>query len=438
VNDHNLEMTAVERCNAYKCTAGEGLFGVGMGFFSSVSVLPLLLLSLGASEVQIGLLGSLFWAGWLLLQPLGLFLFGRRVRTKRLLVPWSLGFAGPTYLSIGLIVCLLAPSHRELCVVGVLGVLAVRVIGGGMTIPFWWDWQAMVFRREIRGRAIGMLAAASPLGTALAALAAGKVVESFRFPGNYVLLSVVSFVFIVVALGVYWLVREPESMSAPHPPTPASHLLTRFRESLRERNFRSYLVGRLLMTLGSGATAFYALFFVSGDGGGLTAGAVIMLSALLPIAQCLVSYPLGLLGDRAGHKIGVVLGAVCQVAAILTAWLWSGPLACATTFALVGAASGASWVSHVNMLFETCPHGSRTAHITLSNIVLAPALWTVPVLTGWLISHIGLRSGIGLTLLPTVLGIAWLALVVQEPREVELTRQRRAAIDGQARGETAS
>lgn len=434
----DASLNNVERRNARKCTAGEGLFGTGMGFLSSVSVLPLLLKSLGASDVQVGLLGSIFWAGWLVLQPLGLFLFGQRVRTKRLLVPWSLIFSVPTYVGMGLIVYLLAPSQPRLCVVLLLVVLAVRVVGAGMTIPFWLDWQALVFRRAIRGRVIGMIAAASPLGLALASLAAGKVVESVGFPVNYSLLCFVSVVFFVAALGFYWTVREPQSLSLPRSPIRTGDLFRRFGESLREPNFRSYLVGRLLMTLGSGATAFYAVHFTSADGGGLAAGTVIKLSALLPLAQCLVSYPLGRLGDRAGHKIGVVLGSVCQVAAILVAWRGSGALACGATFALIGAACAAAWVSHVNMLFETCPHESRTAHITLSNMVLGPVLWLVPVLTGWLVSHVGLRPGIGVALLPTVAGILWLALAVREPRDIEMARLQRETANGQVASGAAS
>ena len=71
------------------------------------------------------------------------------------------------------------------------------------------------------------------------------------------------------------------------------------------------------------------------------------------------------------------------------------------------------------------PHDSRVAHITLSNMVLGPILALVPVGTGWLVDHVGVRTGIGLTLIPTVLGIAWLAMMVREPRDIELDRQPR-------------
>lgn len=422
-------MDADERHNVRRCVFGEGMFGVGIGFLSSVSVLPLLLKRLGASEIEIGLVGSIFWAGWVLLQPLGLLLFGRRRRTKRFLIPWSACCSVPTYLAMGAVVYFLAPASPRLCSILLLVLLAVRVLGAGMAIPFWLDWQAMMFRRAIRGRVIGMMASAGPLGATIAALVAAKVVGSLGFPQNYSLLFPVAIFFFVTALASFAAVREPESLTAPHEGLKRGDVLRRFRHSLGEKNFRNYLIGRVLMSLGAGAAAFYAVHFSSADSGGLTEGTVIGLSALLGVTQFLAGYPLGRLGDRAGHKVGVVLGAVAQVAAILVAYLGQGALACGLSFALVGIAWSASWVSHVNMLFETCPHDSRVAHITLSNIVLGPILWLVPVATGWMIGHVGMRTGIGLTLIPTLLGIAWLALVVREPRDIALGRQNRDAAE---------
>ena len=60
------------------------------------------------------------------------------------------------------------------------------------------------------------------------------------------------------------------------------------------------------------------------------------------------------------------------------------------------------------------------AHITVSNIVLGPALFLVPVATGLLVRQVGMHTGIGLTLIPTAAGIIWLTLMVKEPRDLEL------------------
>ncbi|MCK4284035.1 MAG: hypothetical protein KAX44_06935 [Candidatus Brocadiae bacterium] len=413
-------MNPDERKNALKCVAGEGLSGTGMGLLGSVSVLPLLFSALGATEVEVGLLGSIFMAGWLLLQPLSLFLLGRRRRTKRFLLPWGFFCAVPTYLGAGAAVYFLGTGRPRLCGVVVLVLLAVRVLGGGMAMPFWLDWQAMVFRRDIRGRVIGMMVGAFTLGGALAALVAGRAVECLSFPSNYSLLFLIASLFFVVSLGSFWMVREPDSLSAPYIPLKTADLFRRFARSLSDRNFRSYLIGRVLMTLGAGGAAFYAVHFKAAAGGGVAAATVIKLSSLLFLAQCAVSYPLGRLGDRAGHKVGVVVGAVAQVGAISVAYLGRGAVACGVTFALVGISWAAVWISHVNMLFETCPHDSRVAHITLSSMVLGPVLVLVPVGTGLLMRHVGMGPGIGLTLIPTLLGVGWLALMVKEPRDIEL------------------
>jgi len=86
----------------------------------------------------------------------------------------------------------------------------------------------------------------------------------------------------------------------------------------------------------------------------------------------------------------------------------------------MGLAFAANSVSHQNMIFETCPHDNRIAHITLSNLILSPFLPAAPPATGWLIDHIGMTNGIAVCLLPTIAGTLWIMLMVRDPRHVVL------------------
>ncbi len=415
-------MRPIERSNVLKCTAGEGVFGIGMGLVAAMTALPLLLTQLGAGKVLLGLGFSICTAGWYVGQPVGLVLFGRRRRTKRFLVPWSFCCSVPTYLAMGLAVYFLGPREPRLCAAAVLGLLAVRFVGGGSATPLWFDWQALVFRREIRGRAIGMMAGASALGVSIAALAAGAALRFLDFPVDYGLLFAFSAFICAVALGFFLAVREPASVTAPATTMKLAETAGRLLRSLREKNFRRYLVARIVLTLGAGATGFYAIHFKSPEGGGLADSTVIALGAFLTLPQALASYVLGRLGDRAGHKVGILLGALAQVASLAVAFLGRGGLACIASFALVGVAWSSAWVSHVNMLFETCPHDSRVAHITLGNMFLSPFLLLVPLGTGWFMEHlVGVRAGIGWALVPTLLGVLWLVFMVREPRTLEVT-----------------
>ncbi|NIM70799.1 MAG: hypothetical protein GTO48_10185, partial [Xanthomonadales bacterium] len=97
-------MEPTEGSNIRRCVAGEALFGVGMGLVAAMTALPLLLQNLGAGKVVLGLSFSICTAGWMIGQPVGLFLFGRRRRTKRFLVPWAFCCSVPTYAAMGLAV----------------------------------------------------------------------------------------------------------------------------------------------------------------------------------------------------------------------------------------------------------------------------------------------------------------------------------------------
>jgi len=424
-------MHSDERANSWKCATGEGFFGVGMGLVAALTVLPLLLKHLGAGKVLLGISFGIACAGWGLAQLVGLVLFGRRRRTKRFLVPWSFAFAVPTYLAMGAAVWFLGPSRPWLCAVIIVSIFGVRVIGAGASIAFWYEWHATLFSQGIRGRAIGMMAGASALGVSLAAIVAGVLRLRLGFPLNYTVLFLASTVFFTFGLVSFASVHEPADGSASAPRLKLGELLRRFAQSLGDTNFRNYLIGRVILTAGGGAAGFYAVYFKSPEGGGLAESTVITLGIFLTLPQAVSSYVLGRIGDRSGHKVGIILGALGQLGSLVLAYVGTGFWACAGCFALLGVSWASGWVSNANMLFETCPHDNRVAHVTLSNTVLSPFVLLVPLATGWLMESpaVGTQGGIGLAILPTVLGILWLALVVKEPRSIELARGKLAAAE---------
>jgi hypothetical protein len=411
----------LEARNVVLCTAAHVGFGYGMGLVDALTVMPLLLSSLGAGQVLIGMAWGTASAGWFLLQAPGMFLLGGRPRMKRFLIRWSFFTVIPTYLAIAAAVYLLAAGRPALCMALVLVLIAVRWLGEGASYPFWDDWLARLFSTRMRGMAFGLIAAAMGIGGALAALTAGQVRLRVAYPLNYALLFVGAAGFFGVMLAGLYRVHEPAPPQGQGGLT-GRDLASRFWLSLAEPNYRNYLIGRILLTFGGGVAAFYAVHFRSPEGGGLADGVIITLGICLAIPQAIGSYALGRLGDRTGHKASVVIGAGAQVLSLLVACLGHGLAAAIAAFVLLGVALSASWASHLNMLFETCPHDSRVAHLTVSNVVLSPFLVLVPVVTGWLMRMMGVQPVIGLALIPAALGAAWMLLVVREPRTLALTR----------------
>jgi MFS family permease len=411
-------MEPEERSNTLKVAGTDVCHGTGMGFVAPATVLPLLFRKLGASELEIGLLGAVVMAGFVLGQPLGMATVGRRRRTKAFFSRWILiGWAG-----VHMLMCvafarlgLPAPGAAR---AALLVLCAIITFGDGMILPIWADWQGRIFSIENRGRAMGMVAGAWAFGQGAGALAAGQVEKVLPYPANYVALFALATVMFSLSSTFVARVREPSHVVNGRESFSLAQLPGFLRESLGQLNFRRYMVARVLLACGAGAAAFFAVHFKSEAGGGLDESLVIKLGALTAFCQFFFSNVLGRLGDRVGHKRAVELGALAQIAAIAIAASGRGPFACGACFAVAGISWSSAYVSHYNVLFETCPHGHRIAHIALSNAIIGPFVLLSPLALGWAIGYLGTGRGMMITLIPTALALLWLIFRVREPRSL--------------------
>ena len=419
-------MNEQERKDARRAAIGEGVWGLGMGLMAPLTVMPLLIQRLGGGPVEIGLVCGTVTAGFLLSQPIGTLIWKHGGGKRNTILAYHIITSLPMFAAMAAVIWFLAPkpeAHR-LARVLLIVLFAVRVLTTGVIVPVWQDWMAGLFSTRSRGRALGLCGAASCVGVSVAALAAARIEQQMAFPANYSVLFGAATVLFAVSLASFFLVSAGE----PHPDTARprlGELLGRFRRSLGDRTFSRYLVGRVLLTMGGGATAFMAIHFSSVDGGGLDGATIIGLGALVTLTQAGASLLLGAMGDRAGHRRGVLIGAMAQVAAIGAAFCGMGALACALSFVCLGVAYGSGGVSHQNMIYETCPHDNRVAHITMSNIVLGPFVAAVPVATGMLVAQTSILTAFAACMAPTVLGTLWIILMVDEPREIVLGQATR-------------
>ncbi len=422
-------MQSQERQNAARCTLGEGLFGLGMGFIAPLTVMPLLLKQLGAGPVEIGFFHSMASAGFLLTQPLGMFLSRHGAGKKRFLLTFNASVTLPVFLFMAAVILIMgrAPHQYAMARALLLGAFSLRMLSLGTILPIWQDWINGLFKIQNRGRVTGLYAAASAIGVMTGTLIASNIRWLVRFPENYVGLLLIAAVFFALSLSVYAFVDSgiaPQEEGSQRPRI--GELLNRFSLSLGDANFVHYLVGRLLLTAGGVAIAFFAVHFQSEAGGGLSEAAIIGLGAFVMLPQALSSYWLGQLGDRSGHRRGVVIGAFAQVGSIAFAVLGSGPIACIICFLLLGIAYAAGWVSHQNFIYETCPHDNRVAHFTLSNLVLSPLIVFMPIGAGGLIAVVGAVYGMAVCLLISVAGAFYLLVFVDEPRMLILGQRRKS------------
>ena len=414
-------MNRQERKDAALYGLGEGIWGLGIGLVAPLTVLPLLIRQLGGGPLEIGWIYAMATAGFLLTQPVGTLLAAHGGGKRGFLLGYHAATVLPLYAAMAAVIWFVGSraEGRTAARLLLLSLFSLRVLLTGPIVPLWQDWVAGLFSTQSRGRAVGFYMAAAAVGVSVGAVAAAHIRGRYSFPVDCALLFAGATVVLAISIASFLLVSPGQARPDAAPPT-VPGLLARFRWSLRDANYRRYLAGRVLLTLGSGATAFVAVHYRSPEGGSLSDATIIGLGGVLTLTQAGGSLWLGALGDRSGHRAGVLVGAIAQMAALAVAFVGTGVTACVLCFACLGLAYASGNVSHQNMIFETCPHDNRVAHITLSNVVLSPFMAAIPLATAYLVSHIGTLGAFAACTVPTMLGTLWLTLLVSDPRAVEL------------------
>ncbi len=383
----------------------------------------MLLRQYGASTVMIGAVTAIEIATSLAPQVLGSLLFGPREGRQRRLVAWHFVAIIPFLLAISAI-ALFAPRWQPGLVRWlVLVSFGCYMCGIGVVLAAWFDWLSGVFPKTTRGRAFGLGFGASALLNLAGGLTAGRLLAlQGRLPA-FALLYLLASLAGSASILIFGLIDDPASrVPDERPPMRLDEMAVWFRRSLADRNFCRYLAGRLLATAGFCVVPFLAVHYTSARGGSLPPAEVVTLGVLMPLGAGLANFAFGWLGDRRGHRIGVMTAALLQMAAIAAAVLGRGAAGAAAAYFAAGLAGGAASVSQLNMVFETCPHDHRLPHITIANLVLSAGL-VFPLLAGWVVERLGFAALLRASLLVSAAAFLWYLAMVREPRRGRASRR---------------
>ena len=406
-------MRRIDRRNIVCNTAGEGLWGFGWSIAAPLTVFPILIQRLGGGAFEVGILAAIVSAGAILPQIFGSLVFRTGQGRKRFLINIHLYVVAPPWMLMGLVMLFISGSNPKLARAFLLLLIALSYVSIGFVLSLWFDWVAGLFRREFRGFAIGLAHSASAVGGAVAAMVAALVIGNLRYPSNYAFIFFCAAGFFVMSMVAFMFVQV-ERIGRPNTLT-AKDVLARFKHSLAIPNLRRYLVARSFMAIGAASTSFFTVHYLSERGGGVAGKTVVALGALIMAGEALFSVLIGRLGDRIGHRAGILVGSAAQVVSIALAILVPGPVSCGIAFVLSGIGFAGAAVSHQNFLFETCPHDSRTAHITISNLVLAPTMMFTPLAIGRATEVFSTAPVFGFCLASTLISIVLLLRFVRNP-----------------------
>jgi MFS family permease len=386
---------------------------LAMQIVSTETVMPLLITRLGASPV---LLGTVMAINSVVTFVPQLFAAGI-IEERRFKKPVSVVGSGIDrlgYLLIGIAVWIWGANAPTLALA--VFVLARTLTGSalGFSVPAWLTLIGKVIPTRRRGIFLGIGRGIGSLLGAGGALLAGRILDTQPFPQNFALCFFLAFGAFVLSWTGLTITKEPPDLETrPRPPLKAyfAGLPARLRA---DRNFAAFLIARPVTALGTMAVSFYIVY--AAQRFGLSGAAVGALTATNALSQGIMYLVWGLIADRHGHKLVLCLGNAALAAAALAVLLSGNLLGVYLAFALVGSSLSAEMISATSILLEFASPAERPTYIGLSNTLVAPFRVLAPIIGGALATSLGFGTLFVVAAAISLLGVAWMALRVVEPR----------------------
>jgi MFS family permease len=387
-------------------------FFFGIAFASSSTIVPLFVSKITLNPLIIGLVAMIAQSAWFVPQLFTAGKIERLDRKKPVII--NLGFFTERLpIFFWPLAAYLALDYPLLALYIFIFSYAWHGLGAGVVGPAWQDLLARCFPVRKRGFVLGL---ATLAGTAAGTVGAGIsswILQRFEYPNNFVVLFSIAAISVMVSWAFLAMVREPLQPAKPHAHASLS-MMTRTRTILQQDgNFRSYLIARMLMILGAMGTGFITV--ISIERWGLSDGVVGFYTAILLLGQTVGNLLSGVLADRLGHKIPLVLCGTGQVLAFAAAWLTPIPEGIYVVFALLGFSMGASFVSGMLITMEFSEPAHRPTYVAVANTASGIALALAPLLGGWL-AGFGYGWLFGGSALIGLVAVILLQVTVVDPR----------------------
>ena len=377
--------------NAVAFVGEASLFGLGLLFASTSTILPGFVNQLAGSSLMVGLIISLTEGAWRLPQLFFANWLSCKPRKKPYLTRVGL-LARPAYL-IFAIALALGIWRTPILGLTVFFLLHTAMYTGlAVDTVVWWDVLAKAIPARRRGRVLGT---STVLRGSIAVLAGFFISFLFgdsgpAFPWNYIISFSIAGGSFMPSLVSWTFGVEPEE--------PVAETRTPWREYFRELRgilrtddaFRRMASVRLLAGANGFALAFYVLFAIQELG--LPEAMIGLFAAAEVVGGILSGIAFGWISERYGsHRIiqiatafGVTAPGVALLFLLTGGTLW--PPLFALVFVANGVAMNANFIGFANLNVELAPPGARSQYVGLFNTIAGlVVVW--PALGGWVLQH---------------------------------------------------
>ena len=392
-----------------------GFFGLGMGFGSLSTVLPLFISLMTDSAILIGLIPAIHVVGWQLPQLFTARHVARQRRQKPMVMFRTVQERLP-FFGLALIAWFLPKIGPQIALGLSFGMLVWQGLGGGFTATAWQSMVGKIIPGDRWGIFFGVQSAAASLFASVSAILAGIILERVASPVNYA----ICFMLTTGAMAISWILlnqtREEESPTGPTNDSSAGYWRSLITILKKDKNFRRFIMVRILAQIATMGFAFYTVYAVRyyGIGEG-TAG---VLTAVLTMIQTISNPLMGWLGDRWSHRGVMGVGILAAIASTALAWISPGVGWFYLVYGLAGVANVAVWTITMAMTLEFGSVAERPAYIGLANTLIAPTAFLIPLFGGWLADMAGYQTTFMTSVLGGLVTLGVIVFLLRDQRKI--------------------
>lgn len=405
----------IEKNLKYNFTIGmadAAFFGIGLGFGSFSTIIPLFFSRMTDSAILIGLIPAIHAVGWQLPQLFTAGWVSRMRKYKPAVMNMTLHERLP-YIGLGVVAWLLPTVGVKIALPLAFLMLIWQGLAAGFTANPWQSMIAKIIPVNLQGTFFGTQAAFANVLISVSAIGAGYLLDKVHGTGGFMLTFLICSVGMAISYVFLSFTREPEDLEKTMP-----HEAHDFwQESLsilkRDGNFRWFLIFRLVYQFATMGFAFYIVYGLRAfNMDAVTAG---YLTAALTITQTVANVVMGWLGDRYGPHLMLVLGAITLSLSSLVAWMAPSISWLYLAFVFSGITNVSFWTIGIAMTVQYGTTEERPVYIGLSNTLIAPATIIAPILGGWIADMFGYQTTFMLSSIGGLLTTLVLVLFVRNP-----------------------
>jgi MFS family permease len=363
-----------------------GFFGFALGFASFSTIIPLFVSSMTQSAILIGLIPAIHSVGWQLPQLLTAEHVSRLEKYKSSVLFYTIQERIP-FLGLALVAWNLPALGKSTGLILTFLLLIWQGLGAGVTANPWQNLIVRIIPGEMRGTFFGLQSAAANLMASIGAIIAGILLDRLESPFDFAS----CFLLALICVGISWFflsqTREP-GPSRDQDLIIHEHFWNQVSAILkRDKNFRWFLVTRMLSQFAMMSFAFYTVYAVRFHHMSEIAAGI--LTSVLLLTQVVANPVLGWFSDRFTRKTVLEAGAAAACLSSLLAWLSPQVGWFYVVIIFSGIANTAYWTVGMALTLEFGADHERPTYVGLANTLIAPSTIIAPILGGLLADSAG-------------------------------------------------